>query len=323
MCDISAQELGHAAAYEAFRIWIHNSQLYEPLSADPLRQREALVGLAVAEAMRLYQQSPMAMAMDSLGLYPAVEAAAATAAMLFQDIFASESMGAMGATPAMNPAMGGTALGAAPGIPYAGAGMPTGAPTSAVGGVAGGALGGYDAGSPADAYLSDYSAPWFSRGRSLAGLGTSGVGTTGIGPPSPIQLSRPYPPRSVSPYNVAGATPGAASTIDGTSDRRLLSPFRLGSGLGGGLGRTSTLPLSSTSAHQPLASSTTLPTTTAPVQQVQTQPAATTSQTPLVLDRHGRPYAGATTYQQPGGATVIELPSRRRRHRHHHHSSSS
>ena len=47
---LNADEVGHAAAYEAYRTWIHNSSLYEPLSADNERQREALVGLAVAES---------------------------------------------------------------------------------------------------------------------------------------------------------------------------------------------------------------------------------------------------------------------------------
>jgi len=46
---MSPSEIGHAAAYEAYRTWIHNSSIYEPLSGDIERQREALTGLAVAE----------------------------------------------------------------------------------------------------------------------------------------------------------------------------------------------------------------------------------------------------------------------------------
>jgi hypothetical protein len=43
-------QIGHAAAYEAYRSWIHHrSTLYEPLSGDMDRQREGLIGLAVAE----------------------------------------------------------------------------------------------------------------------------------------------------------------------------------------------------------------------------------------------------------------------------------
>lgn len=44
-------EIGHAAAYEAYRTWIHNSSMYEPLSGDTERQREGLIGLAVAEGI--------------------------------------------------------------------------------------------------------------------------------------------------------------------------------------------------------------------------------------------------------------------------------
>jgi hypothetical protein len=43
------EELGHAAAYEAFRTWMHNSSIYEPLSGDVERQREGLIGIAIAE----------------------------------------------------------------------------------------------------------------------------------------------------------------------------------------------------------------------------------------------------------------------------------
>lgn len=46
---MSPTEIGHAAAYEAYRTWIHNSSMYEPLSGDTERQREGLIGLAVAE----------------------------------------------------------------------------------------------------------------------------------------------------------------------------------------------------------------------------------------------------------------------------------
>jgi hypothetical protein len=42
-------EIGHAAAYEAYRTWMHNSSIYEPLSGDIERQRDGLIGLAIAE----------------------------------------------------------------------------------------------------------------------------------------------------------------------------------------------------------------------------------------------------------------------------------
>lgn len=44
------EELGHAAAYEAYRKFIHHSSMREPLSAEPERQREALIALAMAES---------------------------------------------------------------------------------------------------------------------------------------------------------------------------------------------------------------------------------------------------------------------------------
>lgn len=40
-------EIGHAAAYEAYRTWIHNSSIYEPLNGEV--QRQGLIGLAVGE----------------------------------------------------------------------------------------------------------------------------------------------------------------------------------------------------------------------------------------------------------------------------------
>jgi hypothetical protein len=51
------EDIGHAAAYEAYRTWIHNSSIYEPLSGDSARQREGLIGLAVAEGNPPYSPS--------------------------------------------------------------------------------------------------------------------------------------------------------------------------------------------------------------------------------------------------------------------------
>ncbi|RDB25311.1 hypothetical protein Hypma_008059 [Hypsizygus marmoreus] len=74
-------EIGHAAAYEAYRTWIHNSSIYEPLSGDVARQREGLIGLAVAEATRLL---PFAgRQMDHYSHMAASDAAAATASVIF------------------------------------------------------------------------------------------------------------------------------------------------------------------------------------------------------------------------------------------------
>ncbi|KAJ7173466.1 hypothetical protein C8R46DRAFT_115580 [Mycena filopes] len=74
-------EIGHAAAYEAYRISIHTSSMYEPLSGDIERQRENLIGLAVAEASRLLQIANRSM--DKNARTAASESAAATASILF------------------------------------------------------------------------------------------------------------------------------------------------------------------------------------------------------------------------------------------------
>ncbi|KAF9559859.1 hypothetical protein CPC08DRAFT_500721 [Agrocybe pediades] len=78
---LAPEELGHAAAYEAYRTWIHNSFMYEPLSGDIERQREALTGLAVAEASRLLTFSSRPL--DNYAKMAASEAAAHTASYIF------------------------------------------------------------------------------------------------------------------------------------------------------------------------------------------------------------------------------------------------
>lgn len=52
---MSPSEVGHAAAYEAYRTWLHNTSLREPLSGDLDRQREGLAGLAVAEGISTHE----------------------------------------------------------------------------------------------------------------------------------------------------------------------------------------------------------------------------------------------------------------------------
>jgi hypothetical protein len=74
-------EIGHAAAYEAYRKWIHHSSMYEPLSADFERQREALIGLAIAETTLLLQYTPRGN--DVYTRRTAAETAASTASQIF------------------------------------------------------------------------------------------------------------------------------------------------------------------------------------------------------------------------------------------------
>ncbi|KAI0044351.1 hypothetical protein FA95DRAFT_1681271 [Auriscalpium vulgare] len=73
-------EIGSAAAYEAFRQFRYNSSAYSYVLDDYERQREALAGLAVAEVARLWQDTGRGH--DQYGLQVASEAAAATAHML-------------------------------------------------------------------------------------------------------------------------------------------------------------------------------------------------------------------------------------------------
>lgn len=75
------EEIGHAAAYEAYRTWMHNSSIYEPLSGDAERQREGLIGLAIAEATRLLAYAGRAR--DGYSRMEASEAAAATGSVIF------------------------------------------------------------------------------------------------------------------------------------------------------------------------------------------------------------------------------------------------
>lgn len=48
---MSPVEIGHAAAYEAYNTWLQNSTMYEIVGEDRERQREGLVGIAVAEGL--------------------------------------------------------------------------------------------------------------------------------------------------------------------------------------------------------------------------------------------------------------------------------
>ncbi|KAI0743888.1 hypothetical protein C8Q80DRAFT_867012 [Daedaleopsis nitida] len=87
LTQLLPEDIGAAAAYEAYRTWKHNSFLYEPLSADRERQREGLSGMAIAETQRLWQYSQRAL--DTYNLRAACEAAASVASVLADRLFAS------------------------------------------------------------------------------------------------------------------------------------------------------------------------------------------------------------------------------------------
>lgn len=76
-------ELGGAAGYEAMRLWEHHHAVYRsPLMDDREREREALVGLAIGEATKLwsYCNRPR----DKYGRREASEVAAATAERIYR-----------------------------------------------------------------------------------------------------------------------------------------------------------------------------------------------------------------------------------------------
>lgn len=49
--SLTPAEIGHAAAYEAFKGWLHENPAYDVLDTE--RQRAILIGLAVAECKSL------------------------------------------------------------------------------------------------------------------------------------------------------------------------------------------------------------------------------------------------------------------------------
>jgi len=71
------QEIGAAAAYEAYRQIKYSTNVYNFLYSDYERQVEAIRGLAIAETVRLWQDTGRTV--DQVGLQMACDSAAATA----------------------------------------------------------------------------------------------------------------------------------------------------------------------------------------------------------------------------------------------------
>ncbi|KAI0092988.1 hypothetical protein BDY19DRAFT_921336 [Irpex rosettiformis] len=83
-------DIGVAAAYEAYRYWKHHNRLlFEPLAGVIEREREALVGLAIAEASALWQLSGRPT--DAYGLRDCLESAALTASRIAWQVFDEHS----------------------------------------------------------------------------------------------------------------------------------------------------------------------------------------------------------------------------------------
>lgn len=85
------KEIGAAAGYEAIRIWeTHNGIYAAPMNADQEREREALVGVAAAEATRLWAYTGRPQ--DKWGRLEASETAAATASRIFLQEYTNGSV---------------------------------------------------------------------------------------------------------------------------------------------------------------------------------------------------------------------------------------
>ncbi|KAF8521254.1 hypothetical protein BU17DRAFT_65016 [Hysterangium stoloniferum] len=86
------KDIGAAAAYEALRCWeTHGSIYVQPLSADLKSGKEALIGIAIAEAMRLWAITGRQR--DRYGRMEASEVAAATASRLFSESYGRGAFG--------------------------------------------------------------------------------------------------------------------------------------------------------------------------------------------------------------------------------------
>ena len=49
MEEAEAEQIGHAAAFEAYRMWIHHPHLYENFHVSTEQRRESFIALAIAE----------------------------------------------------------------------------------------------------------------------------------------------------------------------------------------------------------------------------------------------------------------------------------
>jgi hypothetical protein len=85
------QEIGIAAAYEAYRQIKYSTNVYQNLYTDYERQREAMRAIAVAEAQRLWYDTGRAM--DQYGIQMACDAAAATASRIATEREMEEGQG--------------------------------------------------------------------------------------------------------------------------------------------------------------------------------------------------------------------------------------
>ncbi|OBZ67286.1 hypothetical protein A0H81_12947 [Grifola frondosa] len=194
-------DIGAAAAYEAYRTWKYNTYLYEPLNADRERQREGLIGMAIAETTRLWQSTGRPQ--DTFGLRAASDTAAHTAARLADRLLGYSGMPIVPSQAssyegdgygyddgyARRPRRGSFNTGIAPSVIRVGGGSPYGAGASAYTGSMGGMpipgagaggmgiiRGGYGAGVPGP-YPGQYGAAGsaYGVGGGIGALGSGGL----------------------------------------------------------------------------------------------------------------------------------------------------
>lgn len=80
---LSPRDMGHAAAYEAYRIWIHNRSISD-LRSDPGERREAFIALAIAEVSHIFPSGQVHH--ERRKFREACETAAATASTIFHTL---------------------------------------------------------------------------------------------------------------------------------------------------------------------------------------------------------------------------------------------
>ncbi|KAF7792363.1 hypothetical protein EIP86_003399 [Pleurotus ostreatoroseus] len=237
LAEVLPGEIGAAAAYEAYRMWKHHrGLLFEPLGGATEREREALIGLATAEATRLWAYSGRAM--DTYGQRDCLESAALTASRIAASMMYSQGLGGYGSSgygygdtyrgrrysnasqPIVIQAPNTGYPGSAPmPIPGSGIGAGIGSVGSGIGGVGGGMGGGFGAGYPGSSpYSGSISgSPYAPAGvpayADSAARGYPGsYGSAGGGFVAPSLSSRRSPSPFMQPAGLAGTSPymGAA-----------------------------------------------------------------------------------------------------------------
>lgn len=229
LAEMLPGEIGAAAAYEAYRMWKHHREvLFDPLGGSMERERDALIGLAIGEASRLWAYSGRPM--DTYGQRDCLESAASTTAniayTIFDDRGRSRDYGrgyayedpyaprrgrrySNASQLAMQP--NGSPYGGAAPLPMPGAGVPGYAGSAPYGGGIGGSP--YLGGGGVPAYAESAGS---YGGRGYAGS-TGSYGSTGGHFPAPLSRRRspsPFmqPPAAVPSPFMGAAQPGYAGS---------------------------------------------------------------------------------------------------------------